>query len=233
MPWRGNEESIAGVSIVWLRASKHTRNRVRIRQRLQPSSACPRPTVRGPYMEISNESLRPGPRRPSRVPALRFERRRHFQGQRRSIRVAAGETAGDVSTVNGSIQLEDGARADDIETVNGSVKIGRNGAVQSVETVNGGIALGEGTQAESLDTVNGALTLDENARIAGAVATVNGAVRLARNVEVTGDLSNVNGRISLDHSHASWAADCAPRTAISRSAQARTCAAALWSRNPA
>ena len=56
-------------------------------------------------------------------------RRQQLSKVNGSVRVEAGQTAGDVSTVNGSVTIEEGATAEDVETVNGSVTIERNATV--------------------------------------------------------------------------------------------------------
>ena len=118
-----------------------------------------------------------------------------------SVRVEAGQTAGDVSTVNGSVTIEEGATAEDVDTVNGSVNIERNATVQSAESVNGGISLGEGAKATSVETVNGKLKLAERAQVSGDVSAVNGSADLAKGVEIHGRLSNVNGKMTIEGAH--------------------------------
>src|SRR6185295_18634044 len=91
-----------------------------------------------------------------------------------SVRVEAGQTAGDVSTVNGSVTIEEGATAEDVDTVNGSVTIERNATVQKVESVNGGVSLAADVKAASVETVNGTLKLAASAQVSGSVSAVNG-----------------------------------------------------------
>jgi cytoskeletal protein CcmA (bactofilin family) len=118
-----------------------------------------------------------------------------------SVRVEAGQTAGDVHTVNGSVTVEDNATAQDVETVNGSISIGSRATVQKVNSVNGGIRVGDGTRAASIDTVNGTLRIGEGAQIAEDVSAVNGSISLARNANVSGRLENVNGKMALEAAH--------------------------------
>jgi hypothetical protein len=118
-----------------------------------------------------------------------------------SVRVEAGQTAGDVSTVNGSVTIAEGATAEDVETVNGSVTIERNATVRSAESVNGGISLGEDAKATSVETVNGKLKLAERAQVSGDVSAVNGSADLAKGVDIRGRLSNVNGKMTIAGAH--------------------------------
>ena len=140
--------------------------------------------------------------RTARLPAARGgRRRRHVSKVNGSVRVEAGQTAGDVSTVNGSVTIEEGATAEDVETVNGSITIERNATVQSIESVNGGISLGAGAKAASMETVNGTLRLAEGAQVSGDVSAVNGSAKLAKGADIRGELSNVNGKMTIDAAH--------------------------------
>jgi DUF4097 and DUF4098 domain-containing protein YvlB len=118
-----------------------------------------------------------------------------------SVRVEAGQSAGDVSTVNGSVTVEEGAKASDVETVNGKVTIERNATVQQVESVNGGVSLGANAKAASMETVNGTLRLAEGAQVSGDVSAVNGSAQLAKGADIRGQLSNVNGKMAIDAAH--------------------------------
>lgn len=114
-----------------------------------------------------------------------------------SIRLDAGETAGDLETVNGGISLEDNARADSVETVNGGVRLGAGTQVQSVETVNGGVTLGSrAIVLGDAETVNGSITLEDGADVGGSVSNVNGGIDL-NNAHVGGGLSTVSGDIDV------------------------------------
>ena len=106
-----------------------------------------------------------------------------------------------IDKVNGSIRVEAGQRAGDLSTVNGSVKVGDKSTVGSIDTVNGSIALGEDAVARELENVNGSITLSPRARIDGDVEAVNGSITLEKGVEVKGGLENVNGRIRLEAAH--------------------------------
>jgi DUF4097 and DUF4098 domain-containing protein YvlB len=118
-----------------------------------------------------------------------------------SVRVEAGQTAGDVSTVNGSVTIENAAIAEDVETVNGSITVESNATVQSVESVNGGISLGSNAKANTVETVNGTLRLAEGAQVSGDVSAVNGAAQLAKGADIRGGLSNVNGKMTITAAH--------------------------------
>jgi DUF4097 and DUF4098 domain-containing protein YvlB len=118
-----------------------------------------------------------------------------------TIRIEAGQVAGDLGTVNGSITIEDGASAQEVETVNGSVTLGDRATVREIETVNGGIRMGDQAKAESIDTVNGSLKLGPGGQISGDVEAVNGSISLAKGSDIRGRVENVNGRMELDSAH--------------------------------
>ena len=118
-----------------------------------------------------------------------------------SVRVEAGQSAGDVSTVNGSVTIEEGATASDVETVNGSVNIERNATVQHAESVNGGISLAADAKAASVETVNGTLKFAEGVQVSGDVSAVNGTAQLAKGADIRGRLSNVNGKMTINAAH--------------------------------
>jgi len=112
-----------------------------------------------------------------------------------SIEVDPGQQAGDVETVNGSITIGVGARVRDVETVNGSIRLEAQAEAQSVETVNGGVAIGEGAVVTGeASSVNGKMTLLKGARVDGRVENVNGAFRL-EGAAVRGGLGTVNGDV--------------------------------------
>jgi len=118
-----------------------------------------------------------------------------------SVRVEAGQSAGEVSTVNGSVTIEEGATASDVDTVNGSITIERNATVQKVESVNGGVSLGANAKAASVETVNGTLKLAEGVQVSGDVSAVNGSAQLAKGADIKGELANVNGKMTIDAAH--------------------------------
>lgn len=118
-----------------------------------------------------------------------------------SVRVEAGQSAGDVSTVNGSVTIEEGATAEDVETVNGSITIERNATVQSIESVNGGITLSADAKAANMNTVNGTLKLAEGAQVSGDVSAVNGSTQLGKGSDIQGRLANVNGKMIITAAH--------------------------------
>jgi DUF4097 and DUF4098 domain-containing protein YvlB len=112
-----------------------------------------------------------------------------------SIDVDAGQQAGDVSTVNGSISIGSAAQVRDVETVNGSVRIDDRAAARAVETVNGAVTVGEGvTVSEGVSAVNGKLTLRRGARVDGRLENVNGDFRL-EGATVRGGIETVNGDV--------------------------------------
>jgi len=114
-----------------------------------------------------------------------------------SVRLEAGQVAGEVSTVNGSVTIGTNATADAVETVNGSLQIADHAKVRSAETVNGSIGLGAGAVvAEGVSAVNGSMTLGQGAQVAGGLENVNGKMRLD-GAQVSGGLETVNGDIYL------------------------------------
>ena len=116
----------------------------------------------------------------------------------KSIRIDAGATVDEASSVNGSVTVGDGATVtDEVSTVNGTIRVGENAVLGDVSTVNGALKIGSGVRAESLGTVNGAIDVDRDAAIDGDVETVNGSIEIAANGAVGGDVSNVNVRIEV------------------------------------
>ena len=109
--------------------------------------------------------------------------------------------AQDISKVNGSVSVDAGQHAGAVHSVNGSVNIGEGAVVQDASTVNGSVHLGAKAQAASLHTVNGAQTLGENAQVRGEVTSTNGSISLDPGTDVTGNVSNVTGAIRMDHAH--------------------------------
>ena len=107
----------------------------------------------------------------------------------------------DVDKVNGSVKVDAGQQAGNVSSINGSVHVGDGATVQKASTVNGSVDLGDKAQANELETVNGAVTMGTSSRVGGEVTAVNGSLRLAQGAEVTGKLSNVNGAIALDAAH--------------------------------
>lgn len=100
-----------------------------------------------------------------------------------SVKVDAGESAGDIATVNGGVEVEDGA------------------TVKSAMSVNGAISLGTEVIAGSVNAVNGDVTVGRSSRVTGDVKTVNGAVTLEHHSEVLGSITTVNGAIQLNAAH--------------------------------
>jgi len=111
--------------------------------------------------------------------------------------VALG-SSGNLSKINGSIEVEPGQQVGDVETVNGSISIGSDARVRGVETVNGSVRLEARAEAESVETVNGAVAIGENAVVTGEVSTVNGKMTLLHGARVDGRVENVNGAFRLE-----------------------------------
>ena len=111
--------------------------------------------------------------------------------------VALG-ASGNISRVNGSIEVEPGREAGDVETVNGSVTVGSGARVRDVETVNGAVRIEARAEARSVETVNGAVTVGEQAVVGDDVSVVNGKVTLLRGARADGRVENVNGALRLE-----------------------------------
>lgn len=90
--------------------------------------------------------------------------------------VALG-SAGDISKVNGSIDVAAGQQAGDVSTVNGSIVIAEDAVVsEGVNAVNGKLTLRRGARVEGrLENVNGDFVL-EGATVGGGIETVSGDV---------------------------------------------------------
>jgi hypothetical protein len=115
--------------------------------------------------------------------------------------LAAVASDNDIDKVLGSVTVEAGQHAGNVSSVNGSVHIGDHAVVRKASTVNGSLDLGDQTQADELDTVNGGIHLGAGSHVGGKVETVNGGIHLAQGAQVDGHLSNVNGSITLDDAH--------------------------------
>lgn len=114
-----------------------------------------------------------------------------------SITADAGQTYGDLSTVNGGITIGTGARIEDVETVNGSIRAEDDVHSRSMSTVNGGIHVGARAQIDGgIETVNGGIFIDRGSKVARGVETVNGAIGMV-DTELGGDIKTVNGDITV------------------------------------
>ncbi len=110
---------------------------------------------------------------------------------------AAGEQLGDISSVNGGIDLASGASAQEVGTVNGGIDLDDNVTIKHPETVNGGIRVGENVSVHGyLTTVNGGIRTGAGTVIEARVRTVNGKIQL-RNTTVSENVETSNGDISL------------------------------------
>lgn len=119
-------------------------------------------------------------------------------GVNADISIPAGAESGGAAVINGRIVVGGGARVDgELSTVNGPVEIGPDATVEDVNTVNGVVTLGSGARADSVQAVNGGVTLEEGARATGSLEIVQGDVRLAPGAEVAGDVGAVAGTIRL------------------------------------
>jgi hypothetical protein len=85
----------------------------------------------------------------------------------------------------------------ELSTVNGRINVDRDAAVAGINTVNGAVTLGTAASARGINTVNGDVTIGESARVARNIELVNGDIRLGTGAEVAGDVGAVSGRIRL------------------------------------
>ncbi|MGY0800014.1 hypothetical protein ACW7G0_13295 [Lysobacter sp. A286] len=104
---------------------------------------------------------------------------------------------GDMSKVNGTLQVQQGERAGDLDTVNGQISIGAKASTGEAGTVNGSIDVGDGAQVGGLSTVNGDIRTGTNVQVGESVNTVNGEIFLGRGSSVQGDVGTVNGAVGL------------------------------------
>ncbi len=119
------------------------------------------------------------------------------EGVNQTIRIEAGQTTGDQSTVNGSVQLGRGAHAGALGTVNGSIVLADDATADEAETVNGSVKLGRNARiARDASTVNGGISLEPGATIGGDASNVNGDIRLEA-ARIAGILETVNGDITI------------------------------------
>ena len=123
---------------------------------------------------------------------------------------AACQPAGDgteTSKVMGDVTVAAGEHAGDVSSVNGSLHIRENAVVTTAHTVNGSIVLEPHASAAELKTVNGSIRLEPGARVSGDARTVNGGLSLADGAEVGGQLGNVNGPIRVAAAHVGGGVD--------------------------
>jgi len=116
---------------------------------------------------------------------------------------AQGVRAGDeTSKVTGSVHIAAGQTATEATTVNGSVEVGPSANVaKRAESVNGNVTVGQHATVGAVETVNGSVHIGEAARITKGVELVNGEIELARGADIGGRVSTVNGSINLTAAH--------------------------------
>lgn len=116
----------------------------------------------------------------------------------KSVRIDAGETADEASSVNGSVTVGEGAIVTgEVSTVNGTIRIEEDARVEDVETVNGAVRISAGVTAENVSTVNGSIRVDENVTVDGYIEAVNGSIGVDNGSTVSRYVSNVNGEIEV------------------------------------
>lgn len=123
----------------------------------------------------------------------------HAAAVNKSVRIDAGATADEASSVNGSITIGESAIVSgEVSTVNGNIRVEENATVHAVSTVNGSLRVSAGAHSAHLSTVNGSVRVEENAMIDGGIEAVNGAIEVHRGSTVAADVGNVNGKMELD-----------------------------------
>ena len=129
---------------------------------------------------------------------LSFAASAHAGSVNKSVRIDAGETAGEASSVNGSVTVGEAAIVTgEVSTVNGTIRINDNAQVEDVSTVNGAVRISSGVSSQNVTTVNGSIRVDESATIDGYVEAVNGSIGVQKGSTIDRDVSNVNGNIEL------------------------------------
>ena len=114
-----------------------------------------------------------------------------------SITAEAGQTYGNLSTVNGAIRVGSRAVIEDAETVNGSIRVEDDVRSGGLTTVNGSIQVGARSRIDGdVETVNGGIFIDRGGNLKGGVATVNGAIGLV-DTDLGRGIETVNGDITV------------------------------------
>ena len=122
----------------------------------------------------------------------------HAGSVNKSVKIGAGETAGEASSINGSVTVgEEAVVNGEVSTVNGKIRIQDNARVEDISTVNGAVRIGAGVSSENVSTVNGSIRVDESSTIDGYIEAVNGSIGVEKGTTIDRDVSNVNGNIEL------------------------------------
>jgi len=125
----------------------------------------------------------------------------HAGSVNKSVRIEAGQQVDEASSVNGSVTVGEGAVVSgEVSTVNGQIQIYENAEVQEVSTVNGELRVAGGASSRNLSTVNGSIRVDEDVTVDGWIEAVNGRISVDKGSTVASHVSNVNGEIELDGS---------------------------------
>jgi hypothetical protein len=101
----------------------------------------------------------------------------------------------DISRTDSSIHVADGEHAGDLHSVNGSIEAGNHAVVAVVKTVNGSVRLGDDCRAKSLSTVNGTVNVGKRTIVDGDAMSVNGRISLFEDTVVRGTVKNINDGI--------------------------------------
>ena len=130
--------------------------------------------------------------------ALSFATSARAGSVNKSVRIDAGQTAGEASSVNGSVTVGEAAVVNgEVSTVNGTIRIDENAQVEDVSTVNGAVRIGSGVSSQNVTTVNGSIRVDESVTIDGHIEAVNGSIGVDAGSTIDRNVSNVNGNIEL------------------------------------
>ena len=109
----------------------------------------------------------------------------------------ANDRARDIDKVNSSITAEAGQTYGNLSTVNGAIRVGSRAVIEAAETVNGSIRVEDDVRSGGLTTVNGSIQVGARSRIDGDVETVNGGIFIDRGGNVKRGVATVNGAIGL------------------------------------
>lgn len=106
---------------------------------------------------------------------------------------------GDISSVNGMVDLDAAAEAGNVKSVNGSIRLAEGARAGTLDSVNGSVRMLPGAKASGIRLVNGNLDAGDAARVEGDVLLVNGSTELFGAV-VNGDVETWSGNILITDS---------------------------------
>lgn len=116
----------------------------------------------------------------------------------KSVHIDAGATAGEATSVNGSVTVGENATVTgDVSTVNGTIRVHESARVEDVSTVNGALRISSGASVRDVETVNGSIRVDQNVTVEGRIEAVNGSIGVGKGSSVSHSVTNVNGEIEV------------------------------------